>query len=211
MAANGFGCLSRACGLLTFGGVPRSTYMYLVAAALSAAALAAASAACGTEVPPAGGPADAAPPTADAAPILQGDEARGAVAINEVASGSPGGTPDWIELRRSAGAEGPYDLSGHYLSDAPDRLDHYYRFPAGTVLASGAYLIVFADDGAAGEGHHAPFKLGREDGVYLIDPDGAVVDALLFLGAEDARTLARSPDGAGRFRYAVATPAGANP
>jgi hypothetical protein len=168
-------------------------------------------AACGDE-PTGGGSPDAAPPAADAAPPAQGDEARGPVAINEVYPGGAGG-PDWIELRSRQASD--YDLSGHYLSDAPDRLDHFYRFPDGTVLAPGAYLVVFADDGdtAAGPGHHAPFKMGREDGAYLLDPDGVVIDALLFLGPGDGsgRTLARRPDGEGRFLVLPPTPGAANP
>ena len=167
-------------------------------------------AACGTEVPPPGS-ADAAPPVADAAPIAQGDQARGAVVVNEVASDSPGGAPDWVELRLPAGATAAFDLSGHYLSDAPDRPDHFYRFPAGTTLAPGAYLVVFADGGLAGEGHHAPFRLGREDGVYLLDPDGIVIDSLLYLGSKDGRSLARHPDGEGRFVSAAASPGASNP
>jgi hypothetical protein len=181
-----------------------------LAMAAALAALATLVTACGSEVPPAH-LADAGPPGADAAPVAQGDEARGLVAINEVASDSPGGTPDWIELRLGAAASAPLDLSGYYLSDAPDRLDHYYRFPAGTLLAPGAYLMVTADGGLAGAGHHAPFKLSREDGVYVIDPDGVVIDSLLFLGSQDGRSLARHPDGAGRFFYAAATPGAGNP
>jgi Lamin Tail Domain len=153
---------------------------------------------CGDHLPL----ADAGPPAPDAAPQAQGDEAHAAVCINEVASDSPG-TSDWIELHATA----TVDLSGYYLTDAPDRLDHFYRFPDGTTLAAGAYLTLHADGGATG----APFKLSREDGVYLLDPDGLVVDSLLFLGAKDGRSLARRPDGAGRFYYAAPSPGGANP
>jgi hypothetical protein len=180
---------------------------------LSLGALAAGAAACGNETAPPVVPtmADAGLPLPDAAPLAQGDEARGIVAINEVASDSPGGAPDWLELRAATTATTPVDLAGFYLSDAPDRIDHFYRFPAGTTLAPGAYLVVFADGGKPGEGHHAPFKLSREDGVYLLDPDGVVIDSLLYLGAKDGRSLARHPDGSGRFFYAAATPGGANP
>src|SRR6266508_3339671 len=97
--------------LATFCSVRRRFYLLVLLVA----------AACGKEVPPAD-PADAGPPPPDAAPVAQGDEARGPVAINEVASDSPAGTPDWIELRAAEAV----DLSGYYLSDAPDRLDHFY-------------------------------------------------------------------------------------
>ena len=196
--------LPRGTRLATFCSVPRP--FPLVACALLLAA------ACGQETPSTVTGADAGPPPPDAAPVAQGDEARGVVAINEVANDSPGGTADWIELRAAdVPGAATVDLSGFYLSDAPDRLDHFYRFPAGTTLAPGAYLVVFADGGQVGEGHHAPFKLSREDGVYLLDPDGVVIDSLLFLGEKDGRTLARHPDGVGRFFLATATPGGANP
>jgi Lamin Tail Domain len=188
--------------LATFCSVRRPFLPALLATALLAA--------CGTETPPVTtASADAGPPPPDAAPVAQGDEARGAVAINEVQSSSPGGASDWIELRTTGTTA--VDLTGYYLSDAPDRLDHFYRFPAGTTLAPGAYLVVLADNGKPGEGHHAPFKLSREDGVYLLDPDGQVIDSLLYLGVTDGRSLARHPDGAGRFFYAPATQGGANP
>jgi hypothetical protein len=160
-------------------------------------------AACDGGTPPGGTP-DAGPPAPpDAGPVAQGDEARGDVVINEVAS-KPAAGPDWIELYSRAAA--PVDLSGWYLSDAPDRLDHYYQFPAGTILAPGAYLLVVADDGVTG----APFSLAREDGAYLLDPDGIAADSLLYLGASDGRSLARVPDGEGRFYFAAETPGAAN-
>jgi hypothetical protein len=146
--------------------------------------------------------ADARPPTG------QGDEARGIVAINEIATEPPLG-PDWIELRPTGAAA--VDVSGWYITDLADRLDHYYRFPAGTVIPAGGYLVVWADGGDPGEGHHAPFKLSREDGVQLLDPDGIVIDGVLFLGAEDGRSLARVPDGAGRFFLRAGSPGAPNP
>ena len=204
-AASGesFRQLIRGMLLATLVGVWRGVYLVVFAMA-----------ACGQETGP--GAADAGPPqppATDAAPVAQGDEPRGPVAINEVASDSPGGQADWIELRLPAGASAAVDLGGHYLTDAPDRLDHFYRFPEGTTLAPGAYLVVFADDGAAGPAgtHHAPFKLGREDGVFVMDPDGVVLDSLLYLGLKNGKSLARQPDGSGRFYSAEPTPGTVNP
>jgi len=199
-----FRTLPRGTRLATFCSVPRPFRIAALAVLLATA--------CGQETPSGVTAADAGPPPPDAAPVAQGDEARGVVAINEVASDSRGGAPDWIELRAAdVPGAATVDLSGFFLSDAPDRLDHFYRFPAGTTLAPGAYLVVLADNGQPGEGHHAPFKLSREDGVYLLDPDGVVIDSLLYLGAKDGRSLARHPDGLGRFFLAAATPGGANP
>jgi hypothetical protein len=163
----------------------------------------------GGSLPPSVG-TDAGPRPDAKPPQGQGDEPRGSVAINEIATEPPTG-PDWIELRLPASQTTAVDLSGWFLTDLPDRLDHFYRFPAGTSLAPGEYLVVIADDSKAGDGHHAPFQLAREDAVHLLDPDGAVVDAVLFLGADDGRALARVPDGAGRFFLRAPSPAARNP
>lgn len=158
---------------------------------------------CGDEPPPVDPTPDAAPPAAG-----QGNPPRGDLAVNEVASEPPSG-PDWIELK-NRGAE-PLDLGGVFVTDAADRLDHYYAFPAGTTLAPGAYLLVWADDGDPGEGHHAPFQLGRADGVQLIAADGLPLDGFLYLAGDDGRALARVPDGEGLFFHADGTPAAPNP
>jgi hypothetical protein len=146
--------------------------------------------------------------SADAAPHAQGDVPHHDVAINEV---SPIDGPDWIELANRSAAS--VDLSGWFITDAPDRLDHFLRFPAGTTLAAGAYLIVHCDHTApvAGE-YHAPFKLGVADGAFLLDKDGLIVDSVLFLadGLTNV-TLARIPDHEGPFWPVAGTPGAANP
>jgi hypothetical protein len=150
---------------------------------------------------------DAAPdagPEADASPIGQGGPPHGELALNEVYAGGP----DWIEIVNRS--EATIDASGWFVTDDPDRLDHYYAFPAGTLVAAGGRLVVYADDGAAGAGHHAPFKLAASDGAYLITAAGLVADGLLFL-AEDGASLARIPDGEGLFYVAAPTPAAPNP
>jgi hypothetical protein len=148
---------------------------------------------------------DAAP--GDAAPTGQGNEPHADVVVNEVAS-AVFGTQDWIELANRGSAT--VDVSGWFVSDAADRLDHYYELPAGTTLAPGAYLIVWADDAAAGEGHHAPFELGSADAVFLLGPTGLTVDAFIYLAEADGRTLARVPDREGLFFPAAPSPGAAN-
>jgi hypothetical protein len=159
-------------------------------------------AACGGG-PGTSGPPDAGPP--DAGELTQGEVARGLVAINELVS-NPASGPDWIELRVTG--DQAVDVSGWFLSDAPDRLDHFFELPTGTVIQPGQYLVIAADDGATG----APFKLSREDGVVLLDPDGRAVDVLLYLAPEtEGVALARVPDGEGRFVVRPPTPGAANP
>jgi hypothetical protein len=172
----------------------------LAALAVPLAALAAL-AGCG-EADPGAADGDVGP---DGGPVGQGSAPRGDLLINELAANGP----DWIELANRGSAT--LDLTDWFVTDSPDRLDHYYRFPAGTTLAPGAYLIVLADEGAPGEGHHAPFKLGLADGAYLLDPDGITVDALLYLSVDDGRSLQRIPDLDGLFFHAPPTAGGPNP
>lgn len=146
----------------------------------------------GEGTPDGGPPGDA---RADAAPVGQGSEPQGDLVVNEVFPEPPTG-PDWIELANRGSAT--VDLSGYFISDASDRLDHYYEFPEGTTLAAGAYLIVWADNGDPGEGHHAPFQLGGADGVVVLGPTGLVVDNLVYL-VDDGGALARTPDHEGLF------------
>lgn len=127
--------------------------------------------------------------------------------MNEVEFASSSG-PDWIELANRTSQT--IDLDGFFLTDDGDRLDHYYVFPAGTRLAPMGYLVVQADDGARGEGHHAPFKLARADGALLLDKDGLVLDSVLFLGPADGRSLARLPDREGLFFATTPSPGGKN-
>lgn len=148
---------------------------------------------------------DAALPTPDAAPVGQGSPPMRDIAINEVAT-EPATGPDWIELVNRGGAAATLD--GMFVSDAADRPDHYYQFPAGTTLAPGAYLLVWADSGDPGAGHHAPFELGQADSVVLLGPTGLTVDRLIYLAQSDGRTLARVPDHEGLF-FAVAPTMGA--
>ena len=151
---------------------------------------------------------DAAPAAADAAPVGQGGPPRADLAINEVAP-SPASGADWLELSDHGATDA--DLSGWFVTDDPDRLDHYYQFPAGTSLPAGGRLIVWADEGATGDGHHAPFKLSRSDGVYLVKPSGVVADGLLYLLADGHLALARVPDGEGLFYPVTPSPGLPNP
>jgi hypothetical protein len=164
---------------------------------------------------------DAAP----APPLAQGSEATSDLVINEV---SPrGGGPDWVELYNRSVA--PIDLCGVFLTDAVDRLDHY--LPLGGVMppapcpprliAPGERLIVDTDDTPIVEGVpidplHAPFELDIADEIHLVSTDGAVIDGLLFLYppgplAPPDVTLARDPDGSGRFYARPPSKSAANP
>ena len=88
-----------------------------------------------------------------------------------------GDRPDWIELHNGA-VVGAVDLGGWSLTDDPASLAKW-SFQPGTILAAGAYQIIFASskDRRDPTGTlHANFKLSR-GGEYLalVDPAGSIV------------------------------------
>ncbi len=160
---------------------------------------------------------DIRPVEEDAGPDVprgQGSEASSDLVINEVSPRGDG--PDWIELYNRS--DEPVDLCGFFLTDSVDRLDHY--LPLGGVappapcepapIAAGERRIILAD------GIEAPFQLAIADELHLIAIDGLVVDGLLFLYGPGPLvpgdvSLARDPDGDGRFFERAPTPGEANP
>ncbi|MCA9246288.1 MAG: lamin tail domain-containing protein [Planctomycetales bacterium] len=91
-----------------------------------------------------------------------------------------GTTPDAIELH-NAGA-GTIDLSGMGITDNVN-LPYKYAFPAGTTLAAGEYLTLYADN-AVTSGIHLGFTLrGEGDDISLFAAPangGAIVDSITF-------------------------------
>lgn len=156
---------------------------------------------------------DAATSTVDAGEVGQGSEAQATLVINEVAPRGEGS--DWVELFNRG--DSAVDLCSYFLTDSPDRLDHYLPLggtmpPAACpprLLQPGSYAVVQLDgtpivEGAAIDPSHAPFRLGVADEIHLLTTAGARIDGLMFLFPsgphQPARTtLARSPNGTGLF------------
>lgn len=149
--------------------------------------------------------------------VGQGSEVRSALIINEV-SARPAAGPDWLEIYNRS--EAAIDLCDYFVTDALDRLDHYYHLGdappplecEARLLEAGAYLVVYADDDAAAGTGHAPFKLGAADGAHVVSSTGEARDSLLFLHADNYKglSLARVPNGEGLFWPAEPTPGTAN-
>ena len=84
-----------------------------------------------------------------------------------------GAACDWIEVENT-GSES-VDLSGVRLSDKEG--EGRYSFPEGTVLAPGAFALVWCSGDASLGTDHAPFRLARAgETVILTDDKGAVLD-----------------------------------
>jgi len=140
---------------------------------------------------------------------------------------------DWIELKNVSAA--PVDLGGLVLADTDTTVDggaprpsDGVRFPAGTSLAPGQFLLVVADLADAGAGpqmtclgdagpmtcFHAGFGISASRGerIYLLQPGGAVVATADYPAnaVPDGRTWGRLPDGVGGFAACAPTPGSAN-
>ncbi len=145
--------------------------------------------------------------------------ARAQVVVNELLASNDatladpdyGEFGDWLELHNPTAA--PVDLGGFFLTDDLDEPDRW-RIPDGTVLAPGAFLVVWTDDYDAGPPEtaalHTDFKLsGGGETVGLFDPAGAVVDTVTFGEQETDVSYGRYPDG-GDWRFATPTPGAPN-
>jgi hypothetical protein len=123
--------------------------------------------------------------------------ASASVKLNEVESN--GGTPDdWFELYNSGSS--PANISGWKMLDNDDTHAPYV-FPAGTVMAPAAFLVV--DTGSTGFN----FGLGAADSVRIFDAGGTLVDSYSWT-AHAVTTYGRCPDGTGTFTTTVASTKG---
>jgi spore coat protein CotH len=135
------------------------------------------------------------------------------LADNDNALADPQGEfDDWIELHNITSGE--VDLTGHYLTDDPAN-PRKWRFPEGTKIPTGAYLLVWADeDGADLPGLHANFKLSADgEQILLIDTDAnlnLVLDSVSFGRQETDRSHGRMTDGSNQWGFMKPTPGAAN-
>jgi len=131
------------------------------------------------------------------------------MALNTRSLRSPQGKfEDWIEVANLGEEEA--NLSGMHLTD--DRQNPLkWAFPAGTRLAPGGHLLVWADeDAGAKQGLHANFKLSkRGETVLLVDiaaRGSAILDAVEFGLQRADVSLGRFPDGIGKWQLLPPTP-----
>ena len=107
-------------------------------------------------------------------PVLNEVLARNSDAV----PGPWGNYPDCVEIYN--GGVMPFDLGGMGLSDDPD--DVKFVFAHGIVVAAGAYLVVWCDDGRAVSTNgtlNSGFALsGNSGGAYLFNALGQVVNSV---------------------------------
>lgn len=135
------------------------------------------------------------------------------LALNSRSVADPQGEfDDWIELFNRS--DSTVDLSGMYLSDKPEDL-RKWKFPRGTTIPPGGYLVVWADeDGGDGGGLHANFRLsGEGERLLLVDTDSQgnrVLDSIEFGVQLQDISYGRIPDGSGDFRSLYVSPGRSN-
>jgi hypothetical protein len=122
---------------------------------------------------------------------------------SSIAQDQDGEYDDWIELYNLSATES--DLSGYFLSDNKDHFSKW-QLPSGTSIAGHGYLIIWADNDSAQLGLHANFKLSSQGEVVLLsDPEGTLIDKVIYPGQSQEISFARNPDGTGSFRWQVPT------
>ncbi|MBR1660297.1 MAG: lamin tail domain-containing protein [Oscillospiraceae bacterium] len=122
----------------------------------------------------------------------------GEVRINEIlASNSAFPDPegqcrDFIELYN--GGSGAAELGGWGLTDAAAVK---YRFPAGTVLGPGEYLVIWCDSAAEAGTDLAPFSIAKDGGetISLLNPRGRAADAAATIPAPRNHSMIPGEEG----------------
>ncbi len=119
----------------------------------------------------------------------------------------PGAFEDWIELYNPG--EASVDLTGFYLSDDVDDPTQW-RFPSGSTIDAGGYLIIWADDDVDQGDDHASFKLSAGgESVLLYNTDGTtLVDSIAFGEQATDVSYGRFPDGSSTLMELSATTPG---
>jgi len=112
---------------------------------------------------------------------------------------------DWLEIYNGTGFD--CDLGWIHLSDDPDILSGY-RFPAGTEVPAGGFLLVWMDGEWWQDGLHVPWRLSSQnDSLYISSeiPESTgsgglhLLDSLRFGRVGTDRSYGRIPDGSGQW------------
>ncbi len=190
----------------------------------------------GVDVPTTAAPMDVGTVTAtDAGTIVATDTpttttrdvgAGGALVINEIRAVGE----EWVELF-NAGAS-PVDLSDVMVTDTETddggpRVSRAMRFPRGTMLSPGQYVVIVSDQADAGSGpqtrcpdggpttcFHASWSLSasRGENVWVLSATGVVTARELYPmeAAPEGQAWGRVPDGTGSFAPVRPTPGAVN-
>lgn len=142
--------------------------------------------------------------------LMAGAAVVGDIVINEFMASNDttqadqdGQYDDWIELYNKGVAS--VDISRYRLTDNKNKFNQF-AFPAGTTIAPGQYLIVWADGNLTQSGYHADFKLSASgETLYLADSNLNILDSIEFPAQTTDVSYGRFPNGTGNFSSMPAT------
>ena len=124
-------------------------------------------------------------------------------ANDEIIPDETGEFDDYIEIYNASNVS--ISLDGYYITDDINDLSKF-ALPSETISANG-YFLIWADNDEEQGDNHANFKLNADgEELYLVNPDGEIVDALSFTNQTDDVSYARSPNGTGDFANIIPTP-----
>ncbi|MCH2062689.1 MAG: Ig-like domain-containing protein [Roseibacillus sp.] len=127
-------------------------------------------------------------------------------AVNKSAHEVDGKFPDYIELGNTGVTR---SLSGYSITDDPSE-PRKFVFPPGITIASDQRLMLYADSGR-GQGIHLGFSLnGAGENVLLFNPDGALVDSVVFGPQVENLSIGRTGPGETTWRLTLPTPGESN-
>jgi hypothetical protein len=144
------------------------------------------------------------------APAISAGQSEGGLVINEFMADNDGAVPgpymtfpDWIELYNSGST--PIDLSGMCLTE--DLNNALWRFPNGTILEPGDFLLVWGGRGSGSDMLHANFSPNAGGGTLtLLATDGTtVIDQITFDKQIRDVSYGRVPDGSSNLSYLIAS------
>jgi hypothetical protein len=149
-------------------------------------------------------------------PAVASGQSSGGLVINEFMADNDGAVPgpyltfpDWIELYN--GGDEAIDLSGMCLTE--DLNNPPWRFPNGTIIASGEFLLVWGGRGSGPDILHADFSPNAGGGALtLMAIDGTtMIDQITFGKQIRDVSYGRVPDGSSTWSYlTTSTPNEAN-
>lgn len=123
--------------------------------------------------------------------------------INDHTVPDPNGEyDDWIEIYNNTSRSISLD---DYLLSNDSNYPAKWSFPDVRIPANG-YLIVWADDEPNQPGIHANFRLAGSNGTLLLsDPDGILLDQVVYGQQTPDVSFGRYPNGSGTFTFMPAT------
>jgi len=114
---------------------------------------------------------------------------------------------DWIELFNYGKTE--INLSGICLTDDSDNLSKW-KIPTGTLIPSGGYLVIWADNDGDDEGLHANFKLSKDSESIILTNGNVILDKINFTSQISDISSGRLSGYTGEIKKLYPTPDAAN-